>query len=726
MENIDYSNMDIYTDDQKREISLGLQMGLDVSVYARPEFLAIQMQEIRMGMLEHLPIEWYAKPEYDWFQMEEIRKGLQQGMNIQAYADPTIPFEVMRQIRKGLEDGLDLSSCKNLPAGILRELRKAKKDHIDIDAYINQGYDEEQLKEIRLAIKAGVNVEPYLVSSYRGVSIREIRLGLEHNVDVSVYAKIDYNWHQMKEIRLGLEKRLDVSAYQNDLYSWQQMREIRLGLEEGLDVTRYSSMMYTAQAMEEKRQEMLEESTVPFTSGSMQEEEYSKFTLLVNDNGMEAVVLLHEKQVPIPEEALFAALKENKVVRGIDYKTVKQICDGAVTSDIVVIAKGQTPKVGEDGRYEFFFDVDIKAKPVRLEDGSVDYQNAKWFELVEKDQTIVKYHPATFGENGYNIWGEVLPAKKGKEQTVLSGKGFAILDDKCTYVATMNGKVDYKDGRIEINNVLALKDVNLATGNIFFDGSIYIQGSVGDGITIEATKDILVDGFIGASTLKAGGDVILRQGNNAAGKGKVMADGSVSGSFFEGANVEAGENIFANYCMNSHLDANDRIEISGRNGVLVGGVTCAGACVQAFNIGNAAGVATKLIVGNKKEILIKEAKVLEKQKTVTKELKLFRNAYVDFQRKFKPEVRNMNPVYIKIEDAIYTKEMELEKLETQKQEIEEMKEKADSATIVALGALYDGVTVELNGATWNSKRVDRVTLKKKGNHINLFRNNSWN
>ena len=55
-----------------------------------------------------------------------------------------------------------------------------------------------------------------------------------------------------------------------------------------------------------------------------------------------------------------------------------------------------------------------------------------------------------------------------------------------------------------------------------------------------------------------------------------------------------------------------------------------------------------------------------------------------------------------------------------------MKEKADSASIVVLGALYEGVSVEMNGASWNSKRVDRVTLQKKGNHINLFRNNSWN
>ena len=47
-----------------------------MSVYAKKEFLAIQMQQIRLGLQDNLPVEKYADPSFDWFQMEQIRTGL--------------------------------------------------------------------------------------------------------------------------------------------------------------------------------------------------------------------------------------------------------------------------------------------------------------------------------------------------------------------------------------------------------------------------------------------------------------------------------------------------------------------------------------------------------------------------------------------------------------------------------------------------------------------------
>lgn len=41
-----------FTNDQIREIQEGIEEGLDVTVYAKKEFLAIQMQQIRMGLLK--------------------------------------------------------------------------------------------------------------------------------------------------------------------------------------------------------------------------------------------------------------------------------------------------------------------------------------------------------------------------------------------------------------------------------------------------------------------------------------------------------------------------------------------------------------------------------------------------------------------------------------------------------------------------------------------------
>lgn len=61
----DYLNTTEFSKDQKEEIEEGLLAGVDVSVYAKPEFLAIQMHQIRLGLEKKLPVEIYASKEYD-------------------------------------------------------------------------------------------------------------------------------------------------------------------------------------------------------------------------------------------------------------------------------------------------------------------------------------------------------------------------------------------------------------------------------------------------------------------------------------------------------------------------------------------------------------------------------------------------------------------------------------------------------------------------------------
>lgn len=71
------------------------------------------------------------------------------------------------------------------------------------------------------------------------------------------------------------------------------------------------------------------------------------------------------------------------------------------------------------------------------------------------------------------------------------------------------------------------------------------------------------------------------------------------GMFFESARVWAGGKVSANYCLRSEIHAGTRIEISGRNGVLAGGLAQAQNLIQATNIGNEASLATRLVLGNK-------------------------------------------------------------------------------------------------------------------------------
>ncbi len=709
-----------YSTDQLQEIEEGQEKGLDVSCYENPEFLAIQMREIRLGLEAGVDVSIYANKAYDWFQMKEIRKGLEKHLDVKKYADPKISFEVMHQIRKGLLEGVDLSFAKTIPAGVLRELRRAVAAKVDIRMYIREGYEEEQLRQIRIAMERGIDIAPHVKIYHRGPSIREIALGLEKGLDVSVYEDESLSWQQMREIRLGMEEGVDVSKYSNPLYSWQQMQEIRLGMMDDLPVELYSSLMHTAKGMEEKRKKLLEERKHPEKAGN--EEVYKDFSLLVSADKMEAFILVAEKGTRLRKDRLLLSLEEKGVKTGIDYVTLERLENQGADSNMVILATGRRPKASADGWYEFFFDINMKKEPKLLEDGSVDYQNIKWFELVRKGDVVAKYHEPELGNPGLNILGQEVPAKKGRELRHLTCKGVTLEPDKKTYIASTDGKIEYKGDGLEVTDILVLDSVTQATGNVGFNGSVYVRGEVGDGTVIRAEKDILVDGFVEGATLEAGGDIILRKGNNGAGKGKLRAQGSVMGRFFERANVKAGKHINANYCLNSELWADGRIEIAGKKGSLAGGSAYAAQGINAFNIGNAAGIRTGISVGGEKTFIAESDALEERLNSAQRELYLLKNAYADFRRKYPPEARNNNPVYLKLEDSIYSKAQEIDKLYKRQEELQKERDRANQVKIVIRGSLYPGVQVNINGSRWNAKPIKNVTLKKKDGAVSVFRN----
>lgn len=664
-----------YSTDQLQEIEEGQEKGLDVSYYQNPEFLAIQMREIRLGLESKVDVSIYADKAYDWFQMKEIRKGLESCLDVEKYADPKLSFEVMHQIRKGLMEGMDLTFAKTIPAGLLKELRKAIAAKVDIRVYIKEGYEEEQLRQIRIALERGINIGAHVKIYYRGPSIREIAL--------------------------GLEKGLDVSVYEDEHLNWQQMREIRVG-------------------MEEKRKKLLEERKHPEKTENA--EIYKDFSLLVSADKMEAFILVAEKGTRIRKDRLLRSLEEKGVKTGIDYAILERLEKQGTDSNMVILATGRRPQTGADGWYEFFFEINMKKEPKLLEDGSVDYQNIKWFELVRKGDVVAKYHEPEPGSPGLNILGDEVPAKKGRELRQLTCKGVTLEPDKKTYIASMDGKIEYKEGGLEVTNILVQDSVTQATGNVEFNGSVYVRGEVGDGAIIRAEKDILVDGFVEGVVLEAGGDIILRKGNNGDGRGRLKANGSIMGRFFERANVKAGKHINGNYCLNSELWADGRIEIAGKNGSLAGGSAYAAQGINAFNIGNAAGIRTDISVGGEEPFLTEMNSLEEKLRSAQRELYLLKNAYADFRRKYAPEVRNSNPIYLKIEDSIYAKDLEIDKLYKKQEELQKERDKVAQVKIVISGSLYPGVLVNINGSKWNSKPIKNVILKKKDGAISVFRN----
>lgn len=701
-----------FSPDQIHEIRLGLEEKLDVTCYASKDYLAIQMYQIRLGLKEGLPVEYYTKPSYDWFQMEEIRIGLSRGINVQVYAKPDIPYTMMRELRKGLEKEMDLSPFLHLEVGILRQLRKSVLSGISIIPYIKEGYDEEQLKAIRHAIHERIPVEPWLTPYYKGASIREISTGLSRGLDVSLYASPDFSWRQMREIRLGLEHRIDVSLYADPLYSYSQMEEIRIGLEHNLDVSRYDSLMYTTREMHRRRL-LLEKGDHAETEeslGSPVQEE--GFYISVSEDAMSAHIHVADPRKIPDRKTILGALRQHGICHGIDEIAIDGLISGTYQGNGTAIAKGTPAVPGRDGWYEYFFRTDLNRRPRQLPDGSVDYHSVEWFELVKEGQKIAFYHEPGKGSDGKTVTGQILSAPPGQEQPRLSGTGFKLMPDQKTYISAQNGRVELTNEHLTITNVLLLEDATAAGGDIDFDGSIQVNGNVGAGTVLHATGDIVVNGYVEAAELSCDGSILVRQGVNAAGSGSIRATHDIIGHYFESANLYAEGEIQSCYCLNSTLFARGMIYAMDGKGMIAGGTAYSESGFRIRNAGNAAGVSTRLVTGITEDLQKENARMTHQVRELQDELNMLKNTYQDYQRRFKPEVRNTMRFYLDLEEAIESKQKLLKTMETQVEALNSRLNKTDLADITIRHILHDNVIIEISGTIWRGESLKHVTFKK--------------
>ncbi|MCR5507759.1 MAG: FapA family protein [Lachnospiraceae bacterium] len=713
-----------YTKDQVAEIKLGLEEGLDIEPYDDKGFFSLQMREIRLGLMKEIPVNIYARKDFDWFQMEQIRLGLEEGLNVRLYAYPRVPFDIMRQLRLALADGINLSKYVSLPAGTLRELRKAIKAGVDLAPYIEDRYDNEQLEQIRISLENGINIKPYISNELRGSSIEQIRLGLEQGLNVRQYTGLHYEWRQMREIRRGMEHQVNIELYSNPFFDWQQMREIRLGLEDGLDVSSYANLMYPATDMSVKRA-YLAAGIVDTSFGVFGENKaisYNNFEIKITPDQMTAYFQLTGKRVGITRSVIRNALEERGIVRGIDEEVINKILTDQVGNQPQIIAQGCKSEPGPDGYYEFFFKTEINRQPKVLEDGSLDYKDIEWFEQVKKGQKLALYHPAEAGSVGFNIFGAEFPQVKGKELGILTGKGFYIEPDQRTYVSNVDGIVELNGSKMEVSNLLTLGDITAYMGDTRFDGNVHIAGSVSNGCTVIAKEDIIVDGFVESARLEAGGNVILRKGVNAQGKGLISAGGNIEGSFFENANIRAGGNIKTSYCLKCDVESEGEIEVSGRHGSLIGGSTYARVRIKVNEVGNDTGVRTYVKVGVSNEVIRKQIIISNEIKKVDKELASLDTAYKDLAALYPPEARGDMDMFQKIDTVRNAKKEIKGKLMAELAAVEKMIEEAKEAQIEMKGAVYEGVVAEINGKKWAaSERSVNVILADDDSGIKIMK-----
>lgn len=677
------------------------------------EYQKAQNQEIKLGIEEGLDVSIYSNPEFNWLQMEQIRMGLKDKVDASIYADPANNYETMRQIRLSLYSGIDL-----IP-------------------YLKRGFTDDDLEEIRLALLNRLPIGLWLKDNMCAPQIHEIRIGLCEDIDISAYASFKYNWMQMQEIRLGLEKKLDVSIYANHLFNHAQMREIRLGLEAGLDVSSYCSLIYSATDMKEKRQEFINRKRA---SGEQREEEVKdsgkenhtekssivdtfrkkEFVISIEENGNKAYAYI--PWVPgnvVTKEDIYHDLERREIVFGINHEAIDDLIDRKRLNEKVLIAEGIPAIKGEDGWFEWFVRLDLPRIPAPLPDGGVDYVNIEAFEMVDEGEKIAVYHPAKEGTTGKNIYGESIHAENGVDKKPLRGVGFTIEPDGVTYTSKLSGKFEFTGGRIIITNMLIVReDVTSVTGKLDVDGSVYVVGSIYSGGYIKASGDIIIEHNVETGRLIAGGNVMIKKGSCSKNDCFIDAGGEVSGSFFEAANINAGGNVKANYIMNSSINTMGRVIVSGSKGVLLGGRISAVKGVDTFNLGNRMHIKTVLDIGRNEMYEKKQAEYARNREKLLNELADLEKEWNKMFSMCSSGQDIPEEISRKVHAAIEIKSQKIAEMDGEAAKLANLTEQTMKEPVCIRGKAYGGSMIIINSIKYTlTTEVKRAVFKLRNKQV---------
>lgn len=327
----------------------------------------------------------------------------------------------------------------------------------------------------------------------------------------------------------------------------------------------------------------------------------------VSKDEMEAYITLTytEEDDNYTIEEVLAALTKAGVRFGINQENLLRAVQNRDFGYEILIATGKDQRDGVDAYFKYHFNVDFNKKPTIREDGTVDYWSIHAVEMVEAGQTIAEYVPPVDGENGMNVLGKTLFAKRGRPLPPLTGKGFFKSEDGLTYYAEITGKIEQSNNRIQILPIYEISgDVDMTTGNIDFRGDVIVHGNVTTGAIVKATGTITVDGVAEACTLEAGKDIILRGGFLGGYKGSIICKGNLFAKFFEYANIEVEGAIEASSALNCMISCHDHILLKGKLAAIVGGSIYATRGVDCIDIGNDKEVRTEIRVGVLKETII--------------------------------------------------------------------------------------------------------------------------
>lgn len=300
----------------------------------------------------------------------------------------------------------------------------------------------------------------------------------------------------------------------------------------------------------------------------------------------------------LDDEDIKSCITREGIKYGIQNTAITDFLRERCYNTDIVIANGLDAVDGKNAEIKYYFQIDRSSKPKHNEDGSVDFHQLDMISHVNKDQLIAELIPADAGIPGIDVYGNIIRPQKVVNKVLKHGKNIYVTEDGLKMYSEVAGHVELAGDKVFVSDTFeVLADVDTSTGDITYEGNVYVKGNVRTGFTVRAKGDIIVDGVVEGAELHSDGHIILKRGIQGMNRGILKAKGNVLSKFIESSTVISGGYVDTETILHSKVFAKTDVIVSGRKGLVTGGVIKAGSLIHLKTAGSTMGTSTVLEVG---------------------------------------------------------------------------------------------------------------------------------
>ena len=403
----------------------------------------------------------------------------------------------------------------------------------------------------------------------------------------------------------------------------------------------------------------------------------------------------------------------------------------------VKLAQGVMPIPGKDAEMKICIDAERDKQDGHT--SIIDFMKKAYYTMVKEGELLAEMTLSVDGLPGMDVYGRLVGAERAKGRQIHIGANVKVEEDdeRVLLYAKTGGCLAYNNFSISVTDTLYIKgDVGSETGDISHSNSVFVNGNILSGFSVECKNDLVVNGSIENNVNVKCGSLVVKKGVFTK-KGMVYVKDEADVGYIQEAYVRVGGNLTVQrYIYGAKVHCRGDLVVLGRGvpgnqrGAVMGSVISMMGSAELDSVGNA-NEKTVIMCGCDMEMSnqIENAKgvILKLQSEI---VAIQKSIHIDFSSANVVEMIAKYPVHRRREVACKLEDIKkiLTVIDTYKEKIEKLKEKAyakdqEKVSIKVYKFIIPKTTFVIGNTALNiSSKMPGMTARLRGREVKLYSN----